>query len=147
MSQQSSIYQYDGEQILEEIIELTQLRNDWNGFRTKSEIRERFEEGAVSWVHKGGSVVCASTYNHRQTSHTRVYTTAMAEDNWYPDMWMQMITGILLESPHDRIISKTPVDSSEGELWDEIAVKLREENGLFVWEVIDETFLDELRRW
>lgn len=71
----------------------------------------------------------------------------MAEEYWYPDSWTQMIKGILLESPHDRIISKTPVNSSERQLWEKNAMKLREENGLMIWEWFDTAAMEMLRQW
>lgn len=147
MSEQSNIYRYEKARILDEMVELIQDRSDWNGFRNRLEIAERFENGEVSWIHSGGRVVCAATYRHRKHSHSRVYVTGMSDDNWHPESWRHMVRGIVLESPHDRVISKTPVDSSEGELWESIGTWLRESNGLDIWEVVDMSEIDRLKEW
>lgn len=147
MSDQASIQQYDRGVIFESIVELFQNRTEWHGFRSRTEIGERFEKGEVAWIHRGGSIVCAATYRHRQTSHTRVYFTAMGEAVWDPESWQQMIRTILFESPHDRLISKTPLDCEESGLWDEAGIRIREEDTLGVWEVRDQSQNRLLEEW
>lgn len=143
MSEQTDISRYDREEILDEIVDLFQSRNDWMGFRTRDEIETAFAEDRCRWIHQYGEVVCAATYRHlKNKRYTRVYFTSMRESNWHPDLWQQCINSILLESPHSRIISKTPIEVTECDLWEEIGHKMNIEDGkdrpLVVWEVVDD---------
>lgn len=143
MTEQSDIYDYDSDNVLDEVVAVLQARTDWHGFRGHDEVAERFDAGEVSWVHYTGDVVCAATYRHLTRSHTRVYFTGMRDGAWYPQKWQSMIRGVLLESPHDRLITKTPVDCREAELWDEVGTRVRLESGkerqLGVWETTLDT--------
>lgn len=149
---EGGIYAYDSDEILDQIVELFQDWTDWHSFRTRSEIEEAYEDGRVTWIHKGGEVVCAATYRHLESKpYSRVYFSALRDDEWDVDRWKQMIRGVLLESPYDRIISKTPMEIKEADLWRKIAEPIRIEPGknrpLAVWEVRSDTEYGDLTDW
>ncbi len=136
--EQSSIQVYDKNQIVEEVVELYQSNPDDCGFVMKAEVEERFDNGNVYFLHRGGRVACAFDFRHlSRYNHTRIYHTAVAEGFEGEGLRSKLLSSILTESPYGRVVSKVPVGASENSFWEKEGRLFKREVGrkrdLNVW--------------